>query len=369
MAVRIPWEASYVRPSCDRSGPRPPVIHFPIRPVNNPLAAIALLGATVFATPALAHEGWYEDFDQAAAAAKEQKKDLLVDFTGSDWCGWCIKLNEEVFDHDEFREGIAENYVLVALDFPRGAEPKAKVPNPKRNEELKNKYAIRGFPTILLMNADGVVYGQTGYQPGGPEAYLKHIDELRSKGRGDLERIEKIVNGYKAAAEADKTKAMGAILDALDGLPADSPFKSFLVDTAHDAFEIDPENKAGLKLRALTAISKSGKHTKELLAMAIELDGKNAVGAYEAAVWSQFMAVRDPDGAKVAIAQLDKLNEFKYVESTTAFLLNLTAADWCTRDGMKDLERSKGYAVRAQGIGHEREDLMETANKLAGGAN
>ena len=92
------------------------------------------------------HAGWLTDFDKAVETAKQEKKDLLVDFTGSDWCGWCIKLKEEVFDHDEFTKAVTPHFVLVALDYPRGEEAKAKVPNPERNKELSRSTGSRAFP-------------------------------------------------------------------------------------------------------------------------------------------------------------------------------------------------------------------------------
>ncbi len=335
----------------------------------NSFAVVAFLGATVFATPAVAHEGWIEDFDKAVTVAKEQKKDLLVDFTGSDWCGWCIKLNKEVFDHDVFREGIAANYVLVSLDFPRGEEPKSKVPNPERNQELKAKYAISGFPTILLMNSDGLVYGQTGYQEGGPEAYLKHIEELRTTGLPQLEKVTSIANAYAAAAEADKVNALRTVINALLELPADSAFKPVLAEPARDAFTLDPENKEGLKLLAVKALSLSGEHSKELLGYAIELDGHNEHGVYEAAVWAQFMSVTNPTQAKAAIGSLNGLADYKFVDKETGFMLNLNAARWTTLEGMEDIERSKAFARRALEIGHSSPQHMETAKELAGDTN
>ena len=130
------------------------------------------------AGPSPASEGWIADFDRAAALAQKQGKSLLVDFTGSDWCIWCKRLDGEVFATEEFVAAASEDFVLVSLDFPSGAEARAAVPNPKRNEELKRKYEVQGFPTVLLMTPTGEVFAQTGYQPGGPEKYLAHLAEL-----------------------------------------------------------------------------------------------------------------------------------------------------------------------------------------------
>ena len=81
------------------------------------LTTLALLAA---ATTLLAKTGWDDDFEKSLAKAKEEKKMVLLDFTGSDWCGYCIKLDEEVFSKSAFKKFAKENLVLVELDFPRG---------------------------------------------------------------------------------------------------------------------------------------------------------------------------------------------------------------------------------------------------------
>jgi thioredoxin-related protein len=123
-------------------------------------------------------EGWLTDIDAAKKTASESKKDLLIDFTGSDWCGWCIKLNDEVFKHDAFKTGVKDSFVLVEIDFPR---EKGKLPEDarKRNTELGEKYAVESYPTILLCDAEGKPYAATGYEEGGPEKYVGHLNELR----------------------------------------------------------------------------------------------------------------------------------------------------------------------------------------------
>lgn len=143
----------------------------------------SLLFPLLLCTPLAAQnsDGWYDDFDLASTAAKAQGKDLLVDFTGSDWCGWCIKLHKEVFVRDKFLIPAKEKFVLVALDYPRSEEAKAKVPNPERNNELRKTYKVRGYPTVLLMTADGEVYGNTGYRKGGAESYIQYLDTLIAK--------------------------------------------------------------------------------------------------------------------------------------------------------------------------------------------
>ncbi|RTZ92442.1 MAG: hypothetical protein DSY92_02520, partial [Planctomycetota bacterium] len=121
---------------------------------------------------------WVMDISIAKELARKEGKDILINFTGSDWCGWCIKLNNEVFKHDSFLKGVADHFVLVEIDFPQD-KSKLNDATKKQNEALQKTYQVQGFPTILLMDEQGRPYAKTGYRPGGPEAYLKHLTELR----------------------------------------------------------------------------------------------------------------------------------------------------------------------------------------------
>jgi thioredoxin-related protein len=125
------------------------------------------------AATALAGEGWMTDFEAAKVKAKAENKPMLLDFTGSDWCGWCIKLDKEVFGEAAFKEYAAAELVLVELDFPRSKEQSAELQ--AQNKKLAKQYGVRGYPTILVLSPDGKLIEQTGYQRGGAEAYVEHI--------------------------------------------------------------------------------------------------------------------------------------------------------------------------------------------------
>jgi len=120
-----------------------------------------------------AHASWMTDFDAAKAKAKAEDKPMLVDFTGSDWCGWCIKLDKEVFSKAAFKDYASENLILVEIDFPKSKKQSAELK--AQNEALAEKYGIRGFPTILVMDGEGKVMERTGYRRGGPEKYVEHL--------------------------------------------------------------------------------------------------------------------------------------------------------------------------------------------------
>ena len=116
---------------------------------------------------------WESNLEQAIDQAKKENKAVLVNFTGSDWCKWCIRLSSEVFQQTAFVDYAKESLVLVMLDFPRNIEQSAETQ--AYNRGLAQKYGIQGFPTILIFNDQGKLVAQTGYQPGGPEKYIKHI--------------------------------------------------------------------------------------------------------------------------------------------------------------------------------------------------
>ncbi len=118
---------------------------------------------------------WLTDFDQALKVAAEKKLPVLVDFTGSDWCGWCIRLDKEVFSQDAFKAYAKEHLVLLKLDFPRKKLPKEQA---EKNQALSERFKIRGFPTIVLVDADGREKARTGYKAGGAEAYVAHLKAL-----------------------------------------------------------------------------------------------------------------------------------------------------------------------------------------------
>jgi protein disulfide-isomerase len=142
------------------------------------LRLFLLLGALVLpSAPARAEVSWLTDYEQAKQQAKADHKLLLLDFTGSDWCGWCIRLRREVFSKREFQEYANKNLVLMEVDFPRGKEQTKDVR--KQNQNLAQQYNIEGFPTIIVLNAEGKPVGVFGYMEGGAAAFISELEKLR----------------------------------------------------------------------------------------------------------------------------------------------------------------------------------------------
>mgnify|MGYP001608926016 CR=1 FL=1 len=119
---------------------------------------------------------WNNNMDKAIEISKKTKKPLMLFFTGSDWCGWCIRLQKEVFQKPEFATWANKNVVLVELDFPRMKPLTPELQT--QNNQLQQFFQVQGYPTVWLVNAtkkDGKVnfeqLGSTGYVAGGPGAW------------------------------------------------------------------------------------------------------------------------------------------------------------------------------------------------------
>ncbi|MGB2265482.1 MAG: thioredoxin family protein [Akkermansiaceae bacterium] len=182
-----------------------------------------------------AGDGWMTDFEAAKKKAANENKALLVDFTGSDWCGWCIKLNDEVFKHEAFKEGVEDKFILVELDFPRD---KSKISDElqTQNKTLAEKYSIQGYPTILLMDSLGRPFAKTGYQAGGPEKYLAHLDSLlANKTRYD--------GSIAAAQKFEGQEKAKMLITALMMLPDDQ--LGHYGDIMAQISELDPDDEQG----------------------------------------------------------------------------------------------------------------------------
>lgn len=138
-----------------------------------------LLLLLTFCISANAAEGlhWFTDYPAAVAEATKLKRPLLLDFTGSDWCGWCIKLKKEVFNTPEFAAWAAQKVVLVEVDFPQGHS--LSDAEQKQNDALAKQYNIEGFPTIMLLDASGKKQlGSLGYEAGGPAVWTAKADKI-----------------------------------------------------------------------------------------------------------------------------------------------------------------------------------------------
>jgi protein disulfide-isomerase len=130
-----------------------------------------------------AESAWVTDYKKAQEAAKVSHKLLLLNFTGSDWCGYCFQLDRAILKRPEFKDYASKNLVLEEVDFPRHGGPRWTAQSAevkKQNEGLAERYQIEGFPTLVVLNGDGkTVWRYDGLYTGGLAAFLAELDKVR----------------------------------------------------------------------------------------------------------------------------------------------------------------------------------------------
>lgn len=217
-------------------------------------SSLVLLGAI---STAFAEATWLTNFEEAKKVAIKEGKPMLLDFTGSDWCPPCKALHKNVFSTEEFAKEAAGKYVLVELDFPRTKQlpPEVKA----QNSELQKKYAITGYPTVLLVDAKtGEVFGRTvGFGGWTPRQYLDKLTSFKNTpaGKAALVDEEKKADEVRAKAGAARTAANAKINAAVDAKDFDAACKAIdevsagsklmaALNKASVSQKIDPANKA-----------------------------------------------------------------------------------------------------------------------------
>lgn len=120
---------------------------------------------------------WQPDFEKAKQIAKQKHELILLNFSGSDWCGPCIRMRKEIFSDASFTALADSNLVLVNADFPRNKKNKLSKTVIKQNESLADKYNPEGkFPFTLLLDENGkVLKTWDGYPDGGISNFMKQV--------------------------------------------------------------------------------------------------------------------------------------------------------------------------------------------------
>ena len=332
--------------------------------MNQHLKAAAFCAALVISAAAWADDvapaapaetktevAWEADFDKAVELAKKEKKDLFVDFTGSDWCGWCVRLHKEVFSHEEFLGEIRKQYVLVALDFPRGDEAKAKVPNPARNQELLKKYGVQGYPTILLVTPEGDAFGKMGYQPGGPEKYAQAVDILREQNMPELTAAKELTRLIQESKGPERIAACEKAVAALTEIPPLSDKMIVRVAPVKAVFASDPENKEGVGAKALGALFKAGMGDEAGIAAAAKIDPKNEKGLLEQAVRMKGDMLASLDDVHAFVKSVDDLVAMGELKDKDIAKGIYVTSSFLNYQHLRDAAKALDYAKRAKAIG------------------
>jgi protein disulfide-isomerase len=130
-----------------------------------------------------AESGWATDYKKAQEEAKTDHRLVLLNFTGSDWCGYCVQLDRAILSKPEFKDYANKNLVLLEIDFPRRNGPRwnaQSIELKKQNMELAEKYQVEGFPTLVVLDGEGkTLWKYEGYYAGGLAAFLAELDRVR----------------------------------------------------------------------------------------------------------------------------------------------------------------------------------------------
>ena len=123
-------------------------------------------------------KGWDEDFEAGKATAEKSGKLILLAFSGSDWCGWCVKMEKEIYSDKKFISEAKKKFVLLMIDNPQNKSILSPLAA-KQNSELTRKYNVRGFPSTVIVRPSGEeVRRFGGYQRSGVDGFLKALDEV-----------------------------------------------------------------------------------------------------------------------------------------------------------------------------------------------
>ena len=146
--------------------------------MKNLIVPIAVALTLSTASYARADQAWMSDYQKAQQEAKASHKLVLLDFTGSDWCGFCFQLDRAILSKPQFKDYASKNLVLVEVDFPR--RKAQTVETKKQNQQLAQRYQIEGFPTLVVLNGEGqTVWRYDGMYMGDVAAFLAELDKVR----------------------------------------------------------------------------------------------------------------------------------------------------------------------------------------------
>ena len=202
---------------------------------------VALICAATCSTGSvLAEENpWSDDPQAAAKLAKGEGKDLLLLYTGSDWCPPCQKLEQEVFDDEDFYAEAEQHFVFVKFDFLRKSPISEKTK--ALNQEWAKKYGVDTFPTVILVDAKLRPYAFAGYEEGGTENYLGMLEENRQT---RLKRDEKLA----AAAKAKGDERAKLLDEALSAIPREIS-QVYYNEIIEEIVKLDQDDELGLRTK------------------------------------------------------------------------------------------------------------------------
>jgi protein disulfide-isomerase len=245
-------------------------------------------------------KGWTESLKEAQQASKDSGKPILANFTGTDWCPYCITLEKEVFATEAFAKWAADTVILLEVDFPRGKRQGADLK--QQNKALAAKFKIDGYPTVVFMDADGAELGRSGYFPGGPEHWIKSAEKSLTQRpkppAGDtIDVAATLADGLEQAQQVDcplmlvvTPAANVAAKKAVETAFADKDFIKLANSRLAVAWLKELPAKGSDQEKALSAFKKQHK-LSAMTTFAAVLDLKQDKPLYQAAVLPKALTV------------------------------------------------------------------------------
>lgn len=186
--------------------------------------------------------GWTENFEAAQAQAAAEGKDLFVLFTGSDWCIWCKRLAAEILAQPGVIKKISAQFVPVFIDLPNNQALLSEFAK-TQNRELTDRFRIQGFPTVLLLDADGTEFGKIGYVSGGPEKFFESLEKIVAEGKiSEAYKTKKALAAVPAGPERVKK-----LDEMLSTLPLEAQLKN--MDGIAEILDADPDGSLGYRAK------------------------------------------------------------------------------------------------------------------------
>ncbi|HIA39226.1 MAG TPA: thioredoxin family protein [Planctomycetes bacterium] len=262
--------------------------------------------------------------------------------------------------HSEFYTAAQKDFVLVSLDFPQGEEAKAAVPNPKRNDELMAKYGVQGFPTVMIVNAQGDGLGQTGYKDMDPADYLADVIAMRDAGKMALVSVRELKAEFAAAEDkvAVAVRAASELAEMEMGTPTIGGFAAIVRQGI--ALTEDPAIQIAL-LKPAVAMTGATEDDKKRIA---ELDPSNEHGLMQLVVFSKMNTLESESDLADLVAMCEELHATgTVVGGEETRILYVSCAFFCN-EYLEDEDGAKTWAQRAVDLGGLDERMQEVIDGI-----
>lgn len=161
---------------------------------------------------------WISSYEEAVNQSKATSKPMILFFTGSDWCGWCHKLERESLETPDFARAAGDKFIFVKLDFPMNSQLPSNIT--AQNKQLQKKYDVRGFPSIVILDSQERQIGVTGYRPGGGQQYAEHLFKIVNDYTGYQQKMQAVeskeqLSGLELRQLYDKAREFDLENDAI----------------------------------------------------------------------------------------------------------------------------------------------------------